>query len=162
MKIILTSKVKNLGNIGDVKVVADGYAKNCLLAKKVAVVYSDELFQNFEARRIEIQKQSDKDFAIAITNKEKIEKIELVVLENAGDNDKLYGSITSIRLANVINDLVKEKVCEKTNIIIKTPIKELGKFNIIVELHHDVIFDKEIIIARSNEEAMKIKNNEKK
>ena len=88
------------------------------------------------------------------------EKKELVLLENAGDNDRLYGSITSTKIANFVNDLLKEKVIDKSNVYIKEPIKTLGKFVITFDLHSEVSVEKDIIIARSKEEAEKIKKGE--
>lgn len=159
MKVILTSKVKHLGNVGDIKVVADGYGKNCLLPKKMAIPYSEENYKAFEQRKVQLEKDNEEKYQLALKNKEKIEKLEVIVLENAGDSDKLYGSVSSARLAKLMNSLLKSKDLDKSNIIIRTPIKELGIFTITVELHHDVIFNKEIIVSRSREEARKYKMN---
>lgn len=158
MKVILLSKIKGLGEIGDVKNVANGYGRNFLMPKKLAMPYSEEAFKTFEEKRASIQAENDKKYAAAMENKAKIEKIDIVILESAGENAKLYGSITSIRLANIINDLVKEKIVEKSNIIINNPIKEIGQFEFTVSLHSDVVFNKTLIVARSVEEAKKIKD----
>lgn len=158
MKVILTAKVKGLGEIGDVANVKDGYAKNYLITKKIAIPYSEKFFQEFETKKALIQQENDKNYAIALENKAKIEKINITILENAGENAKLYGSINSIRLANIINDLVKSKIVEKSNIIITTPIKEIGQFEFTVDLGNDVIFTKTLIVARSMDEAKKIKD----
>jgi large subunit ribosomal protein L9 len=157
MKVILTSKVKHLGNIGDIKVVADGYGKNYLLPKKMAIPYSEANYKSFEEAKVTLEKENEERYQTALKNKEKIEKLEIIVLENAGDSDKLYGSVSSLRLANLINTLLKSKDVDKTNVIIRTPIKELGVYTITLELHHDVVFNKEIIIARTREEAKKYK-----
>ena len=82
------------------------------------------------------------------------------MLENAGDNDRLYGSITSTKIANFVNALLKEKAVDKNNVYIKEPIKTLGKFVITFDLHSEVSLDKDIIVARSKEEAEKIKKGE--
>ena len=157
MKVILTSKVRHLGEIGDVKVVANGYGKNYLLPKKMVIPYSEENYKFFENKKAELEKNNEEKYQLALKNKEKIEKLEVVVLENAGDSDKLYGSVTPLRLANLINNLLKISDIDKSNVIIKTPIKELGIHTITLELHNDVIFNKEIIISRSREEAKKYK-----
>lgn len=157
MKVILTSKVKHLGNIGDIKIVADGYGKNYLLPKKMAIPYSEVNYKSFEEAKVRLEKENEERYELALKNKEKIEKLEIIVLENAGDSDKLYGSVSSLRIANLINTLLKSKDVDKTNVIIRTPIKELGVYTITLELHHDVVFNKEIIIARTREEAKKYK-----
>ena len=161
MKVILTTKVKKLGEIGDVAVVKDGYAKNYLIAKKIAIPYSEEVFKEFETKKALLQQENEKNHAIALESKAKIEKVNIIILENAGENAKLYGSINSIGLANIINDLVKEKVVEKSNIIITTPIKEIGQFEFTIDLGNDVVFAKSLIVARSMDEAKKIKEGVK-
>lgn len=161
MKVILTAKIKNLGNIGDVKVVADGYGKNYLLPKKLAIPYSEKNYKNFEEKKAIIEKENEELHSKALSNKEKIEKIEIVILENAGDNNKLYGSISSLRIANKINELINSKEISKSNVIIKNLIKELGKFTVLIELHNDVVFEKEIFVARSIEEVKKLKSQKK-
>lgn len=160
MKVILTSRIKTLGNIGDVKVVADGYGKNYLLPKKLAIIYNEKNYKSFEEHKKIIEEEDLKRKELASNIKNKLENKELILLENAGDNDRLYGSITSIKIANFINDLLKEKVIDKNNVYIKEPIKTLGKFVITFDLHSEVSLDKDIIVARSKEEAEKIKKGE--
>lgn len=160
MKVILTSRIKTLGNIGDVKVVADGYGRNYLLPKKLAIIYTDKNYKVFEEQRkaIEAADLENKEKALAL--KEKIEKKEIILLEAAGDNDRLYGSISAAKLSNFVNTLLKDKSLTKNDIIIKEPIKTLGLFTIVFDLHSEVSFEKDIIVARSKEEAEKIKKGE--
>ncbi len=161
MKVILTSKIRHLGEIGDIKVIANGYGKNYLLPRKMVIPYSEENYKVFEAKKAELEKENEERYQTALKNKDKIEKLEIIILENAGDSDKLYGSVTPMRIANLINNLLKIKDVDKSNVVIRTPIKELGVYTITMELHHDVIFNKEIIVARSREEAKKYKTAKK-
>ncbi|MBR2141435.1 MAG: 50S ribosomal protein L9 [Rickettsiales bacterium] len=160
MKVILTSRIKTLGNIGDVKVVADGYGRNYLLPKKLALIYSEKNYKAFEERRKAIEEEDAKRKATALDVMSKLENKELILIESAGDNDRLYGSISSTKLANFVNTLLKNKVVDKNSIYIKEPIKTLGKFTITFDLHPEVSLDKDIIVARSKEEAEKIKKGE--
>ncbi len=160
MKVILTSRIKTLGNIGDVKVVADGYGRNYLLPKKLALIYSEKNYKAFEERRKAIEEEDAKRKATALDVMSKLENKELILIESAGDNDRLYGSISSTKLANFVNTLLKNKVMDKNSIYIKEPIKTLGKFTITFDLHPEVSLDKDIIVARSKEEAEKIKKGE--
>ena len=160
MKVILTSRIKTLGNIGDVKVVADGYGRNYLLPKKLALIYSEKNYKAFEERRKAIEEEDAKRKATALDVMRKLENKELILIESAGDNDRLYGSISSTKLANFVNTLLKNKVMDKNSIYIKEPIKTLGKFTITFDLHPEVSLDKDIIVARSKEEAEKIKKGE--
>jgi len=160
MKVILTSRIKTLGNIGDIKVVADGYGRNYLLPKKLALIYSERNYKVFEEQKKAIEEEDAKKKEIALATREKIEKKELVLIENAGDNDRLYGSISSTKIANFVNNLLKSKLVDRNNVYIKEPIKTLGKFTIIFDLHPEVSVEKDIIVARSKEEAEKIKKGE--
>ncbi|HSQ97930.1 MAG TPA: 50S ribosomal protein L9 [Rickettsiales bacterium] len=160
MRIILKSKVKNLGNIGDIIDVKDGYAKNMLLPNNLAVFYTEKNYEVFKVKKAEIEKENAENKSKAETLKEKITGKDLILIENAGDDGKLYGSVSSIKLANFINSILKIADVKKSNISLREPIKSVGKYSIIIELHPEVSFDKEIIIARSKEEAIKIKKGE--
>lgn len=160
MKVILTSRIKTLGNIGDIKVVADGYARNYLLPKKLAMIFSEKNYKAFADQKRAIEEEDAKRKDLAMTIKDKLDKKEIILIENAGDNNRLYGSISSTKIANFVNNLLKEKVIERSNIFIKEPIKTLGKFSVIFDLHSEVSVAKDIIVARSKEEAIKIKKGE--
>jgi large subunit ribosomal protein L9 len=161
MKVILVSRIKKLGEIGDIKEVADGYGKNYLLPKKLAIIYSEKNYKIFGEQRDILKQEDEKNKAIALSNKAKIEAKEIIIIENAGDNDKLYGSINSVRIANFVNNLINSKDIKKNDVVIPTPIKYLGVFEINFALHPDVVFGKSIIVARSKEEAEKMKKDAK-
>lgn len=161
MKVILTSKIKNLGEIGDIRTVADGYGKNYLLPKNLAIIYSESNYKVFEEKKklIEIENVAKKQKAEEI--KTKLEKKDIVLIEGAGDNDRLYGSVSATKLANFVNNMIKEpKAIGRGDIFIKEPIKTLGKFTVVFNLHSDVSLEKDVIVARSKEEAEKIKKGE--
>ena len=160
MKVILKSKIKKLGNIGDVVDVKDGYGRNMLIPNGLAIFYTDKNYEVFKVKKAEIEKQNQENKEKAEELKNKINSKYLVLIENAGDDGKLYGSITTVKLAQAINSLLNIKDLTKNNIYLKEAIKNVGKYDIIVELHPEVSFDKEIIIARSKEEATKIKKGE--
>lgn len=160
MKVILKSKIKKLGNIGDIVDVKDGYGKNMLIPNGLAIFYTDKNYEVFKVKKAEIEKQNQENKAKAETLKDKIAAKEVVLIENAGDDGKLYGSISGAKLANFINALLKVSDVKKANIFLKEPIKNVGKYSIILELHPEVSFEKEVIVARSKEEANKIKKGE--
>lgn len=160
MKVILKSKIKKLGNIGDIVDVKDGYAKNMLIPNGLAVFYTDKNYEVFKLKKDEIEKQNEENKSKAEELKSKIENKDLVLIENAGDDGKLYGSISGIKLAKFINQLFKIDTLKKSNISLKEPIKTIGKFTIILDLHPEVSFEKDLVIARSKEEAIKIKKGE--
>ena len=161
MKVILKSKIKKLGNIGDIVEVKDGYAKNMLIPNGLALFYTDKNYEAFKIKKAEIEKENQENKAKAEELKDKILTKELILIENAGDDGKLYGSITGMKLANVINSLLKlDNAVKKSNVSLKEAIKNIGKYEIVLSLHSEVSFDKIVIVARSKEEANKIKKGE--
>ena len=161
MKVILKSKIKKLGNIGDIVEVKDGYAKNMLIPNGLALFYTDKNYEAFKIKKAEIEKENQENKAKAEELKDKILAKELILIENAGDDGKLYGSITGMKLANVINSLLKlDNAVKKSNVSLKEAIKNIGKYEIVLSLHPEVSFDKIVIVARSKEEANKIKKGE--
>lgn len=161
MKVILVSRIKTLGNIGDIKTVADGYGRNYLLPKKLAIIYTEKNYKVFEEQKKALELADNENKRKAIELQEKIEKKDIILLEAAGDNDRLYGSISAAKLSNFVNVLLKQtKAVTKNDISIKEPIRTLGKFTITFDLHPEVSFEKEIIVARTKEEAEKIKKGE--
>ena len=163
MKVILKSKIKKLGNIGDIVEVKDGYARNMLIPNGLALFYTDKNYESFKIKKAEIEKENQENKAKAEDLKNKILTKEIILIENAGDDGKLYGSITSAKLANFINSANKiENAVKKWNITWKEAIKNVGKYEIMIELHPEVSFEKSVVVARSQEEANKIKKGEVK
>ena len=160
MQIILISKIKNLGDIGDVVKVKNGYAKNYLFPQKKAINYSKINYEAFEEQKQKLQEENKKKKEQALINQEKINKKDVIIIENAGDDGRLYGSVSNIRLASYVNEITKENLVKKSNIVVYVPIKNIGKYKVSFELHSEVVFDKEIIVARTQEEAKKIKSGE--
>ena len=161
MKVILKSKIKKLGNIGDIVEVKDGYARNMLIPNGLALFYTDKNYESFKIKKAEIEKENQENKAKAEDLKNKILTKEIILIENDGDDGKLYRSITGAKLANFINSANKiENAVKKSNITLKEAIKNVGKYEIMIELHPEVSFEKIVIVARSKEEANKIKKGE--
>ena len=160
MKVILLSKIKKLGEMGDVVFVADGYGKNYLLPKELGIPFSEKNFEIFKARKETIEKEDIANKEKAFEIQKKLEVKDIVIIENAGDNDKLYGSISTVRLAKIMSDLIGEEL-KKSDVVINTAIKTLGQFSVIVDLHPEVQFSKGIFVVRSMEEFKKLKEEKK-
>lgn len=160
MKVILKSKIKKLGNIGDVIDVKDGFARNLLIPNGLAMFYTEKNYEVFKNKKAEIEKENQDKKVTAEELKSNILSKDFILIENAGDDGKLYGSITTSKLARAINDLLKINTLTKNNVYLKDPLKNVGKYEIIVDLHPEVIFDKDVIVARTKDEAAKIKKGE--
>ena len=151
MKIILNQDVPNLGEIGDVKEVAPGYARNFLLPRDLAVVYNTKTVLLFEKKKTEIDSIKDAKRKSSASLREKIEAEDIVVGMPAGANGKLYGAVTN---ATVADELLKKGI-EIDRKKIEVPgrsIKSVGHYKVIIRL-----YDKEEAILKLAIEGQEVK-----
>ena len=139
MKIILRADVENLGRLGDVVTVKAGYGRNYLLPQGLAMLVTPGNIKAFELERKKLQARMD---ALRSTAEELASKLEGLVLEifmRVGDNNKLYGSVTT----SIIGDALAAQGIDvdRRRILIDQPIRTLGDHPIRVRLHADVIAD---------------------
>jgi large subunit ribosomal protein L9 len=136
MEVILRDHVDNLGKRGDVVKVADGYARNYLLPRKLALPATDANKQWIARERkiAEAREGEERDAAQAIA--ERLAALDLVITRKVGDNDTLYGSVTNSDIA----DLLKQKGfdIDRRKILLPDPIRTLGETHVPVKLHRDV------------------------
>ena len=152
MKIILISKFANLGNVGDIVNVKDGYGKNFLIPQKKAIFYSAANYKTFEAQKKQFELENEKNCSSAELNKAKLDGKVITIISNASDDGKLYGSITTSIIANEVNKILGEAIVSRANIILKKPIKDIGVHNVKVDLYSDIIANIKIVIARTASE----------
>lgn len=152
MKLILISTVANLGKIGDVVQVKDGFARNFLIPNKKAVIYNENNFKIFENKKKHFEEESQKLIKIANSVKKSIGAINIVITENASDDGRLYGSINSSIIAEKINKIIKDNHLSKTNIILQNQIKEIGVYKVTISLHPDAQFDITLVVCRNESE----------
>ena len=137
MEIILLEKISNLGDIGQKIKVKDGYARNYLLPKKIAVRATEANKKIFDEKKEELQKANKEKIKIAEENL-KLLPSSIILYREASEQGALFGSVSSRDIVKNINSLKKVELNAK-DILIKNSIKELGKFNIDVILHAEVI-----------------------
>lgn len=152
MKIILTQRVSNVGQIGEVVEVANGYARNFLIPANKAIAFNENSQKIFEAKRAEFEKQNQDKLALANKAKDKLVGKDLVIVESASDDGRLYGSVNSAVIANKVNEMIGSKSVARTEIFLKKPIKEIGVYEVGVELHSDAIIEMRLIVTRSESE----------
>ncbi len=134
MKVILNVDVKYLGEEGDVKNVANGYARNFLLPRNLAVPYNDATAALFEARKAEIEARKEVKRANAKSLKEKLESADITIEMPAGSNGKLYGAVTSTVIAEALAKLGFE--IERKRIDIPgLAIKSVGNYHATIKLY---------------------------
>jgi large subunit ribosomal protein L9 len=137
MQIILMEKVVNLGQLGDVVKVKDGYARNFLIPQGKAKRATDANKAEFEARRVELEKKAQEAFAAAGARAEKLEGYLVQVTQKAGVDGRLFGSVTNTDIAEALTkqgfDVKKAEV-----VMPNGPLKTIGDFPITLSLHTDV------------------------
>lgn len=152
MKVILTSRVSKLGQIGDVIEVKNGFAKNFLIPGKKAIAFTPNSQKFFEAKRAEFEQENKSHFEDAEKIKAKIFGKDVVIIESASDDGRLYGSVTSASIAAKANEIAASKTIARSNVFLNKPIKEIGVYSVRLELHSDVVFDVRLIVTRSESE----------
>ncbi len=134
MKVILNEDVKHLGEEGDVKNVATGYARNYLLPRNLVVVYNETTAAIFEAKKAEIEARKEVKRQNARSLKEKLESAEIVIEMPAGSNGKLYGAVTATVIAEALAKLGFEIERKRIEIPGLT-IKSVGNYHANVKLY---------------------------
>jgi len=148
MKVILQADVKGTGKKGQVFEVADGYARNFLFPKKLAVEATTGNIQDISHKKVleERRKEKEKQDAVELANK--LNALVIEVKTKTGEGGRLFGSVTSKEIAE---DLKKQHGLEvdKRKLELKEPIKALGNFEVHVKIHQDVIAKLQVhVVAR--------------
>jgi large subunit ribosomal protein L9 len=151
MKVILRSDITNVGRQGDVKVVADGYARNYLLPRRLAMEASPANLKLWEKEKVKLEKQRDQIISDARAVADKIEKTSFTITVKVGENNRLFGSVTNAALARILAD--NGFTVDKHNILLPEPIKEVGAYTVDIRLHPEVIAKAKIwIVAEKGKE----------
>lgn len=151
MQLILLERIGKLGQIGDIVTVKDGYARNFLLPKKKALRATEANKKYFEQQRKSIEARNADQIKAAEKVAKAAQGVKIILLRQAGETGQLYGSVSS---RDIALELRKQKIqVRRGNIILDSPIKEIGIAKIKVSLHADVIIEVNVNVARSAEEA---------
>ncbi|MCA0176289.1 MAG: 50S ribosomal protein L9 [Proteobacteria bacterium] len=140
MQIILLDKVANLGSLGDIVRVKDGYARNFLIPTKRARRATEAAIKEFEARRAELEKVAADKLSTAQAVGAKLEALVLTIAQKAGVDGRLFGSVTNHDIADALvaqgHQVVKSQVR-----LPHGPLKTVGEFPVQVAPHTDVVVD---------------------
>jgi large subunit ribosomal protein L9 len=140
MQVILLEKVANLGVLGDIVKVKDGFGRNFLIPQGKAKRATEANKAEFAARRAELEKQQADILVAAKARGEKLAGVNVKITQKAGVDGRLFGSVTNIDVAEGLKALGHEVV--KSEVRMPTgPLKTIGEFPISVALHHDVVVD---------------------
>ena len=151
MHIILLERVENLGGIGDVVSVKDGYARNYLLPQKKALRANDANRQVFEANRERLEKENAERRSEAETEGQKVDGAEVVLIRASSNSGQLYGSVNVRDIAQALEE--QGYKVDKRQVIMGSPIKALGVHEVVIALHPEVRVTVKANVARSDDEA---------
>lgn len=146
MQIILLEKVGNLGGLGDVVTVKNGYARNFLIPTGKARRANAANLAEFEARRAELEAKQAEILATAQAAQAKIDGQEFTVEQKAGVDGRLFGSVTNTDIAEAITATGTE-VVRSTVRLPNGPLKAVGEYDVEIALHHDAVATVKIIVA---------------
>jgi large subunit ribosomal protein L9 len=150
MEVILREHVDNLGKRGEIVKVADGYARNFLLPRKLALPATDGNRKHVERERkiVEVREAAEKVQAEAIAAR--LNMIDITITRRVGETDQLYGSVTAVDIA----DFLKGKGFEidRRKLILPEPIKAIGEHTVPLKLHREVTVPLKVRVAKEGGE----------
>jgi large subunit ribosomal protein L9 len=150
MQIILLEKVVNVGNLGDVVKVKDGYARNFLIPQRMARRATASAVAEFEVKRAELEKVAAEKLNASQAQGEKLSGMTITIGQKAGVDGRLFGSVTNFDIAEALTK--QGFAVEKSQVRLPTgPLKTTGEHPVAVALHTDVVV--EITVAVVGEQA---------
>ncbi len=150
MKIILREDVERLGRKGDIVTVKDGYARNYLIPRGLALPVTRGNIRMIEEEKRRLLRQREKEAKTAQELADRLSQMELEIYKKAGENDVLYGSVTAAELAEALKE--KGFEIDRKNIILEEPIKRLGVHYFEVRVHHDVKARVRVVVKKEEGE----------
>jgi large subunit ribosomal protein L9 len=141
MQVILLEKVANVGNLGDVVKVKDGYARNYLIPTKLARRATDTAIKEFETRRADLEKVAADKLAAAQAEGEKLTGKTVRTAQKAGVDGRLFGSVTNADIAEALKAQGYAEVQKSQVRLPNGPLKTVGEHPVKVALHGDVVVD---------------------
>jgi large subunit ribosomal protein L9 len=150
MEVILFETVPNLGLPGSVVKVAAGYFRNYLSPNGLAVEATAGNIKRLQDKMKQLEKKAEAEIKTARGDAEKLQEVVLAFTLKAGQDDKLFGSVTNIDIAQALEE--KGFTVDRHRIVLPEPIKRLGEFKAVVKIHHNVHADVKVIVEKEAEE----------
>ncbi len=136
MEVILAKDIPSLGSRGKIIKVSDGYARNYLIPRKLALPVTDENRKKIEQQMKQIIIKETKEKKSAEKVAEQLSTVSLTISKKSGEDDLLFGTVTSAEIAEELNKIGIE--IDKRKINLEEPIRRLGIYQIPIKLHKDV------------------------
>jgi large subunit ribosomal protein L9 len=158
MEVILLERVAKLGQMGEIVKVRDGYARNFLLKRKKALRATAENRARYDGMKADLEANNLQAKSEASKAAEKIEGLEIIIVRQASESGQLFGSV-SVR--DIVEALETEKVhVSRPQVWLDVPIKSIGQQKVTIAVHPEVEATISVIVARSADEANRIKRGE--
>jgi large subunit ribosomal protein L9 len=150
MQIILLEKVANLGNLGDVVKVKDGYARNFLIPTRAARRATEAAIKEFEVKRVELEKVAADKLATARALAEKMSGRTIHITQKAGVDGRLFGSVTNHDIAEALTRIDFKVVKSQVRMPLG-PLKTVGEHSVTVAPHGDVVVEVKVVVLGETE-----------
>jgi large subunit ribosomal protein L9 len=145
IEVILKEHVDHLGRRGEIVKVANGYARNFLFPRKLALAVTAENKRQIERERAKAEAREAEDVQIAQALASRLEAIEIAISRRVGEHDTLYGSVTSADIAEAL--AARELGVDRRKIQLAEPLKTLGDHVVPIRLHRDVTADVKVKVV---------------
>jgi large subunit ribosomal protein L9 len=145
MQVILLEKVANLGNLGDVVKVKDGYARNFLIPTRAARRATEAAIKEFELKRVELEKSAAEKLGVAQALAEKMSGRTVHITQKAGVDGRLFGSVTNNDIAEALTR-IDFKIAKAQVRMPNGPLKTVGEHLVTVAPHTDVIVEVKVVV----------------
>lgn len=158
MEVILLERVAKLGQMGEVVKVKDGFARNFLLKRKKALRATKENREKYDGMKAELEARNLAAKGEAAKVAEKVEGREIIVIRQASESGQLFGSVT---VRDIVDSLAKDGInVSRPQVWLDAPLKVIGQKSVTIAVHPEVEATINVVIARSAEEAERIKRGE--
>ena len=145
MKVIFLKDVENIGKKYEIKNVKDGYARNFLIPKELAVPATEDSLEWLKVQKEIQEKEAEDSLKKAQENASKIDGLEVIISVKVGENEQLFESVNAQKISEKLKEMGID--IKKSQIELKEPIKELGEFPTKVKLEHNLEVEIRVIIA---------------
>ena len=155
MEVILREHVDSLGRRGEIVKVADGYARNYLLPRKIALPVTAGNKKQVERERGKFEVKEAEERKVAEAVAERMGTVEIAIARKVGETEALYGSVTTADIAQAL--AAKGFEVDRRKLQLAEPIKKLGDFEVPIKLHHDVTARVKVKVVAEHAESEKAK-----
>ncbi len=149
MKVILKENIESLGKVGDLIKVADGYARNYLIPKGMAVEASGKNVRMLEHEKLVVSRQAEKERKKAEAMIEKVAAVNCTIARKLGSQEKMFGSITAKDIAEALKGCGIE--VDRKSVVLDEPIKALGDYPVKIKLHPGIAAEFQLHVVEDKE-----------